>query len=465
MNQLKNYILALLAITVTAPLAARVSIITHTKITYSANNNAVFTHTTEQTGTFNAPPKTTNHSANRFYIHRKDPNASPEATFFYGKRLSLNRRTQRSILLENTSFSTMFATERSHTFLMKSNIPGMQQIANELQTSPKNAHIEFEIISAKPEDRTWVYIEKTIESFTEPQGTATYPVTRVVVFGPTEHISKPIFNLLKALVIQDSSTPANKNLLIGSELSAAGLAMAYVQTLQNTRVVPPATDSQDFFIEYFANYNSPTAEKISLAKPSLKSIIGSLQSDGTMAGGYSYGPTGEAETAHNWIQLAFPTEQVSQFAHKDVTSNAIVRAAFASRPELRAAIECSFRFYLNFMGLMLITAEDDSLTIKPLPDSAAHKEGLTNFLHKTHNFQRATRILQSLNEHGQPGLAQIFYDYLLSISDAAVTKAGTPIGTWEESKTFFCTAMKGKETASGMQYPKATANNWKKSRA
>lgn len=165
---------------------------------------------------------------------------------------------------------------------------------------------------------------------------------------------------------------------------------------------------EQFFLDYLKGTTLFPYKKKNVRQ--LTYILGKVGEDGKLHGSMSFA---EAESAHDWVQWAFPTQTKSRFNDAALTSTPEFQKLMRESRELRSVLLLCFRYYLNFMGFDLDVACTLDTKVSEIVNhiTFVSRKQLTDFEHEGggHNLTRSSRILESLRIHGLEEYAKAFY--------------------------------------------------------
>lgn len=114
------------------------------------------------------------------------------------------------------------------------------------------------------------------------------------------------------------------------------------------------------------------------------------------------------ESAHDYIQYLFPTDQASNFNINAPLVTEVDKLEFKRNDDLRNRLLKSFHVFLEFLGLK---HENNKVTVLKLNNQAISSN-------PDHNWLRITRILRSLKLLGLEKEAKQFYNCLKELREA-----------------------------------------------
>lgn len=266
----------------------------------------------------------------------------------------------------------------------------------------------------------------------------------VTLVTTTSGVPERIVNVLKAILLDETVIQKHwgKGLLVAG-IAVIGFWYAYKAGLlddlgKSLRKNPSGDDhvpaGEKTLENYFGDYahntktfpytcDALTSASVSTDVAPLRAIIGTLDAEGNLNSGMSFA---DAEGCHCWIQWAFPTLTPSRFNLKALVSSPQFQELMKSNDKLRNVLFLCFRYYLNFMGLDLSAKCDLKTTQDAISfvKTTRFEEGIENFLNKSHNWLRVTRIIESLRIHGLSEYARAFSAFLTQKQGLEVWVAG-----------------------------------------
>jgi len=126
------------------------------------------------------------------------------------------------------------------------------------------------------------------------------------------------------------------------------------------------------------------------------------------------------QTAHDFIQWVFPTDQPSRFVKESPLLTPELQAVARGDERILANTRRSFEYFLDFLGLELVRIDDEgqpNMRIRRSPQFGNRRTVCweVNCLEGNHNWRRISRALRSLSLLGLDTEVAAFYRCLESM--------------------------------------------------